>query len=67
MESLPGVLNLRVINIGAGGVDLKHRNSEKGVSVATVFERPDVYSGAYKLNRTQDHELHILGKGFPIC
>ena len=67
VKTLPGYLFLRVINIGAGGVDLNQgqRKSKKGVNIAAVFERPDVYSGAEKLYRTQSHELHIFGKGFP--
>ena len=65
MESLPGVLNLRVINTGDGLLSVGPINSKKGVNVATVFEHPNVYSGADKLFRTQSHVLHIFGKGFP--
>ena len=65
VESLPGVLSLRSINTGEGLLSVGPINSKKGVNVATVFERPDVYSGTPKLFRTQSHELHIFGKGFP--
>ena len=65
VESLPGVLNLLTIDTGDGKLSVGPINSKKGVNIATVFERPDVYSGADKLYRTQSHELHIFGKGFP--
>ena len=65
VESLPGVLNLRVIDTGDGFLSVGPINSKKGVNVATVFERPEVHSGSDKLFRTQSHELHIYGKGFP--
>jgi hypothetical protein len=65
VESLPGVLNLRVIDTGDGFLSVGPINSKKGVNIATVFERPEVHSGSDKLFRTQSHELHIFGKGFP--
>ena len=65
VENLPAYLNLLSINTGEDWVSVGPINSKKGVNVATVFERPDVFSGAEKIYRTQSHMVHIYGKGFP--
>ena len=65
VESLPGYLNLQTINTGEEWLSVGPINSKKGVNIATVFEHPDVFSGDEKLYRTQSHELHIYGRGFP--
>jgi hypothetical protein len=65
MDNLPGVLNLLAVNAGEGFVAVGPRNTGIGRDVATIFERPDVHSNNTKLYRTQSHELHISGTGFP--
>ena len=65
VDSLPGYLNLQQINTGEEWLSVGPINSKKGVNIATVFEHPDVFSGDEKLYRTQSHELHIYGRGFP--
>mmetsp|Transcript_19026 Transcript_19026/g.19155 ORF Transcript_19026/g.19155 Transcript_19026/m.19155 type:complete len:925 (-) Transcript_19026:246-3020(-) len=65
VENLPGVLTLLAVNAGAGFVAVGPTNAKKGRDIATVFERPSVYSSNKKLYRTQSHELHIMGAGFP--
>ena len=39
-------------------------NAGQGRDIATIFERPTVYSANTKLFRTQSHALHIKGEGF---
>lgn len=65
VENLPGVLTLLAVNAGAGFVAVGPTNAKKGRDIATVFERPQVFSSNKKLYRTQAHELHIMGAGFP--
>jgi hypothetical protein len=65
MDNLPGVLTLLAVNAGPGFVAVGPRNTGIGRDVATIFERPDVHSNNTKLYRTQSHELHISGTGFP--
>eukprot|EP01041_Mallomonas_annulata_P008000 gene8000-16377_t len=65
VENLPGVLTLLAVNAGAGFVAVGPTNAKKGRDVATIFERPSVFSSNKKLYRTQSHELHIMGAGFP--
>ena len=65
VENLPGVLTLLAVNAGAGFVAVGPTNAKKGRDVATVFERPSVFSSNKRLYRTQSHELHIRGTGFP--
>jgi len=64
VENLPGFLTLLAVNAGEGYVAVGPTNAAKGRDVATVFERPTVYSGNTKLYRTHSHELHIKGAGF---
>lgn len=64
VENLPGFLTLLAVNAGEGFVAVGPTNAAKGRDVATVFERPIVYSGNTKLYRTHSHELHIKGEGF---
>lgn len=65
VDNLPGVLTLLAVSGGDGYVAVGPINAAKGRDVATVFERPKVYSGAnVKLYRTHSHELHIRGAGF---
>jgi len=64
-ENLPGYLTLLAVNAGEGFVAVGPTNAAKGRDVATVFERPQVFSGNVKLFRTHSHELHIHGAGFP--
>eukprot|EP00607_Mallomonas_marina_P009587 CAMPEP_0182420276 /NCGR_PEP_ID=MMETSP1167-20130531/4954_1 /TAXON_ID=2988 /ORGANISM="Mallomonas Sp, Strain CCMP3275" /LENGTH=924 /DNA_ID=CAMNT_0024596015 /DNA_START=81 /DNA_END=2855 /DNA_ORIENTATION=- len=66
VDNLPGVLTLLAVNAGAGFVAVGPTNAKKGRDVATIFERPTVYSSNKKLYRTQSHELHIRGEGFPL-
>lgn len=65
VENLPGVLTLLAVNAGEGLVAVGPTNSGKGRDVATVFERPVIHSLNKKLFRSQSHELHIIGEGFP--
>jgi hypothetical protein len=65
VESLPGVLTLLAVNAGAGFVAVGPTNAKKGRDVATVFERPSVFSSNKKVYRSQSHELHVMGTGFP--
>jgi len=65
VESLPGFLTLLAVNAGEGFVAVGPTNAAKGRDVATVFERPQVFSSQTKLYRTHSHELHIKGAGFP--
>jgi hypothetical protein len=64
VENLPGYLTLLAVNAGEGFVAVGPVNSAKGRDIATVFERPAVFSSQVKLYRTHSHELHILGTGF---
>jgi hypothetical protein len=64
VENLPGYLTLLAVNAGEGYVAVGPTNAAKGRDVATVFERPNVYSSNTKLYRTHSHELHIRGAGF---
>ncbi|CAE7728636.1 unnamed protein product, partial [Symbiodinium microadriaticum] len=66
VENLPGYLTLLAVNAGGGFVAVGPRNAAKGVDVARVFERPNVFSSYTKLYRTHTHELHIRGVGFPL-
>jgi len=65
VENLPGFLTLLAVNAGEGFVAVGPTNAAKGRDVATVFERPQVFSSNTKLYRTHSHELHIKGAGFP--
>jgi hypothetical protein len=65
VENLPGYLTLLAVNAGEGYVAVGPNNAGKGRDVATVFERPKIYSSNTKLYRTNSHELHIRGEGFP--
>jgi hypothetical protein len=65
VENLPGYLTLLAVNAGEGFVAVGPTNAAKGRDVATVFERPNIYSSNTKLYRTHSHELHIKGVGFP--
>lgn len=64
VENLPGYLTLLAVNAGEGFVAVGPTNAAKGRDVATVFERPTVYSSMLKLFRTHSHEFHIKGAGF---
>jgi hypothetical protein len=44
VENLPGYLTLLAVNAGEGFVAVGPTNSAKGRDIATVFERPTVYS-----------------------
>ena len=65
VENLPGYLTLLAVNAGEGYVAVGPNNAGKGRDIATVFERPSIYSSNTKLYRTHSHELHIKGEGFP--
>jgi len=65
VENLPGYLTLLAVNAGEGYVAVGPNNAGKGRDIATVFERPKIYSSNTKLYRTHSHELHIKGEGFP--
>jgi hypothetical protein len=64
VENLPGYLTLLAVNAGEGYVAVGPTNAAKERDVATVFERPSVYSSKTKLYRTHSHELYIRGVGF---
>ena len=64
VENLPGYLTLLAVNAGEGFVAVGPTNAAKGKDIATVFERPDVFSSQTKLFKTHSHELHINGIGF---
>lgn len=64
VDNLPGFLTLLAVNAGEGFVSVGPMNAQKGRDVATVFERPDVFSSNTKLYRTHSHELHVKGVGF---
>jgi len=61
VDNLPGYLTLLAVNAGEGYVAVGPNNAGKGRDVATVFERPKIYSSNTKLYRTHSHELHIRG------
>lgn len=65
-ENLPGTLTLLAVNAGQGFVAVGPTNAAKGRDIATIFERPAVYSDNKKVYRTHSHELHIKGTGFPL-
>ena len=65
VENLPGYLTLLAVNAGEGFVAVGPTNAAKGRDVATVFERPQVFSSNAKLYRSHSHEFHIKGAGFP--
>lgn len=67
VENLPGFLTLLAVNAGEGFVAVGPTNAAKGRDVATVFERPQVFSSNTKIFRTHSHELHIKGAGFPTA
>jgi hypothetical protein len=64
VENLPGFLTLLAVNAGEGFVAVGPTNAAKGRDVATVFEKPTIYSSNTKLYRTHSHELHVKGVGF---
>jgi len=64
VENLPGYLTLLAVNAGSGFVAVGPTNAAKGRDVATVFERPSVFSANTKIYRTHSHEIHIRGGGF---
>eukprot|EP01040_Poterioochromonas_malhamensis_P000591 gene591-631_t len=64
-ENLPGALTLLAVNAGQGFVAVGPTNSGKGRDIAMVFERPNVFSDHKSIYRTQSHEFHIKGTGFP--
>jgi hypothetical protein len=64
VENLPGYLTLLAVNAGEGFVAVGPTNAAKGRDVATVFEKPAVYSSNVKIYRTHSHEFHIKGVGF---
>jgi hypothetical protein len=66
MLNLPGYLTVLAVNAGGGYVSVGPTNSGKGKDVATVFERPYIFSSNTKIYRTHTHELHIKGTGFPL-
>jgi len=65
VENLPGTLTLLAVNAGEGFVAVGPTNAAKGRDIATVFERPQVFSSNTRLFRSHSHELHIRGAGFP--
>lgn len=65
VENLPGYLTLLAVNAGEGFVAVGPANAAKGRDIATVFERPQIFSANTKLFRTHSHELHVRGAGFP--
>jgi hypothetical protein len=66
-DNLPGYLTILAVNASEGFVSVGPKNSGRGVDVATVFERPQVYFDTTKtLYRTHSHELRIKGTGFPL-
>jgi len=64
VENLPGYLTLLAVNAGSGFVAVGPTNAAKGRDVATVFERPSIYSSNTKIYRSHSHEIHIRGGGF---
>ena len=64
-DNLPGTLTLIAVNAGGGYVAVGPVNAGKGRDIATVFERPAVFSSNTKVFRTHSHELHVQGTGFP--
>lgn len=64
--NLPGVLTLLAVNAGEGFVAVGPTNAKKGRDIATIFERPAVYSCMNKVYRTHSHEFHFNGTGFPL-
>lgn len=64
--NLPGVLTLLAVNAGEGFVAVGPTNAKKGRDIATIFERPSVYSCQNKIYRTHSHEFHFNGTGFPL-
>jgi hypothetical protein len=68
-ENLPGYLTVLAVdsNLGGGFVSVGPINAGKGKDVATVFERPQVFSNSsLKIFRTHSHSLTIRGTGFPL-
>eukprot|EP00981_Chlorochromonas_danica_P002645 scaffold520_cov160-Ochromonas_danica.AAC.2 len=66
-DNLPGVLTLLGVNTCQGYVAVGPSNAAKGRDIATVFERPAIYSNNKKIFKTHSHELHVMGTGFPLA
>jgi hypothetical protein len=64
VDNLPGFLTLLAVNNGDGWVGVGPVNSGKGKDVASVFERPSVFSSDVEIYRTHSHEFHVKGRGF---
>lgn len=72
--TLPAPLTLMQMDAGSGFVDVGPVNTNKGMDVATIFQKPTVRGNmnpatgeaidAVKLYRTHSHELWIYGGGF---
>lgn len=65
VDNLPGALTVLAVNSGEGFIAAGPINSQKGMDVAMIFERPNVFSNIKKIFRTHSHELHVRGAGFP--
>jgi hypothetical protein len=55
VENLPGYLTLLAVNGGEGFVAVGPNNAGKGRDIATVFERPNVFSSQVSLNFCSHH------------
>eukprot|EP01039_Chlorochromonas_danica_P005465 gene5463-6016_t len=66
-DNLPGELTLLAVNAGQGFIAVGPSNAARGRDIATVFERPAIYSNNKKIYKTHSHELHVMGTGFPLA
>lgn len=66
-DSLPVVLTLVAVNAGKGFVKLdSSSNNAVGRGIATIFQRPKIYSDSTPLYRVLSKKLTIRGEGFPL-
>ena len=61
--NLPGALTLDAVNGDCGIGPLYPQKNNK---IAMIFEHPEVHSDNIQIFRTQSHEFHVSGKGFPL-
>lgn len=64
LSALPAVLTVSSVDIGDGFVQMGHSFSGMGKDVATVYERPAVYSSSKEIHKTKSSTLTIAGTGF---
>jgi hypothetical protein len=64
VENLPAFLILLAVNAGEGFVAVGDTDAAEGQAVATIFEKPAIYSSNAQLYQTHSYELRVKGVGF---